>query len=295
MTDVALEGTEMLALPDGLAAFAAANGWRYDATADPPALGASLWEWASNGTVHDRVSGPGWEAGRITGGTREATSVTHNGAWTVTRSVSVSTPQSAIDLGYLAIMLPRRLPQMVLDATRNDRHGASSLLHVPSADQALSLEGDFDRHFRLYAPTGYERDALYVFTPDLMALLIDEAGDLDVEIRDDKLMVYRPGGFDLHDPAIWERFARIRRTIGAKAWNQTDMYQDERAGAPTLALAGPADNTVAPQGARLRGSFVRGSLLHTVPWWLWAILGVAAVCALGGAALAIAAAVGLLI
>ncbi|WEG08892.1 hypothetical protein PU630_16875 [Microbacterium horticulturae] len=133
MTDVAPDGTELLAQSDGIARFAAANGWRYDATADPPALGASLWEWASDGTVHDRVSGPGWEAGRITGGTREASSVSRSGAWTVTRSVTVSTPEKAIDLGYLAITLPRRLPQMVLDATSNDRHGSSSLLHVPRA------------------------------------------------------------------------------------------------------------------------------------------------------------------
>jgi len=289
MTDVALHGTDLLAQTDGLAAFAAANGWQYDAIADPPALGASLWEWASNGTVHDRVSGPGWEAGRITGGTREATSVTQKGAWTVTRSVTVSRPEKSLNLGYLAITLPRRLPQMVLDATSNDRHGSSSLLHVPRADQALSLEGDFDSHFRLYVPTGYERDALYVFTPDLMALLIDETGDLDVEIRDDKLMVYRPGGFDLHDPATWERLAHIRRTIGAKAWDQTDMYQDERVGVPTLALAGPVANAVAPQGARLRSSF-----FGKIPWWAWVIGGVVVLFIAGGATLAIASAVALL-
>lgn len=39
----------------------------------------------------------------------------------------------------------------------------------------LSLEGDFDRYFTLYCPGDYERDALYVFTPDLLALLIDES------------------------------------------------------------------------------------------------------------------------
>ena len=42
--------------------------------------------------------------------------------------------------------------------------------------QVLSLEGDFDRYFTLYCPKEYERDALYVFTPDLMALLDRRGG-----------------------------------------------------------------------------------------------------------------------
>ena len=35
---------------------------------DPPALSGDLWENVTAGTVHDRVSGEGWEAGRIVGG-----------------------------------------------------------------------------------------------------------------------------------------------------------------------------------------------------------------------------------
>lgn len=254
--------TDGLARGD-LAAFAAANGWGYDAEAVPPALGGDLWEQATSGVVHDRVSGPGWEAGRLTGGSRTASRTEQRGAWTVTTSVSVSTPQRSLDLGYLAIELPRKLPHLVLDATRNDGF-LSSLQHVPRAGQALSLEGDFDRHFRLYVPRGYERDALYVFTPDLMAMLIDETGDLDVEVRDDRLIVYRPGGFDLHAPATWERFARIRETVGAKTWSQTDMYLDDR----ILQPAGGAPAEVGDSGRRLR---------RRTPRALWLGIGIAVV------------------
>src|SRR6478609_9747463 len=56
--------------------------------------------------------------------------------------------------------------------------------------QRLSLEGDFDRHFTLYCPEGYEQDALYLFTPDIMARFIDHAAQLDVEIVDDWLFLY---------------------------------------------------------------------------------------------------------
>ncbi|PZQ88253.1 MAG: hypothetical protein DI534_12385 [Leifsonia xyli] len=245
-------GIEHLSTGD-LPAFAAANGWRYDATAAPPAT-VGLWEQVASGTVRDRVTGEGWEAGRITGGTRQASKVEQRGGWTVTTTVSTTTPERSIDIGYLAITLPRRVPNMVLDARSNDRGPFSSLIRRPAASQHLSLEGDFDTRFRLYVPTGYERDALYVFTPDLMALLIDETGDLDVELRDDRLIVYRPGGFDLTDPAVWERFARIRTTVGAKAWSRTDLYADERA-APELQY--DAEGTVAAPGARLRGRVPR--------------------------------------
>ncbi len=49
----------------------------------------------------------------------------------------------------------------------------------------LELEGDFGKHFELHVPAGYERDALYVLTPDVMQVLIDEAADRRVEIVDD--------------------------------------------------------------------------------------------------------------
>ena len=260
-----LAGIEHLSTPGGLPAFAHANGLHYEDTAAPPALGASLWERVSNGIVRDKVSGEGWEAGRITGGHRSAENVEQRGRWTVTTAVTVSTPEQSIDLGYLAITLPRRLPQMVLDAGSNNRGPFSSLLNAPLASHHLSLEGDFDSHFRLYVPAGYERDALYVFTPDFMALLIDETGDLDVEIRDDHLIVYKPGGFDLTDPQTWARFERIRATVGAKAWDRTDMYVDDRMDAPALQFAGTGARDVGTSGQRLR---------QRAPKALWLGLGV---------------------
>jgi hypothetical protein len=255
---------DTLAVSGDLRSFAAANGWRYDETAAPPAS-VGLWEQVATGTVRDRVSGAGWEAGRISGGSRSASQVEQHGGWTVTTTVSVSTPERSLELGYLAITLPRRVPHMVLDARSNDRGPFSSLLRRPRADQHLSLEGDFDTRFRLYVPTGYERDALYVFTPDLMALLIDETGDLDVELRDDRLIVYKPGGFDLTDPVVWQRFEHIRATVGAKTWDRTDLYADDRA-APQLQF--DAAGTVAPEGARLR---------DRMPKTLWVVVTVAAV------------------
>lgn len=235
-------------MDERIAALAAANGWHYRAEGAPPALGAGLWEQATSGVARDQVSGPGWEAGNLTGGDRSASRVEQIGGVTLTRTVSVSTPEDSLRIGYLAITLPRRMPHLILDATGNGR----ALQRRPRADQRMRLEGDFDRHFHLYAPRGYERDALYVFTPDLMALLIDETGDLDVEVHDDRLLVLRPGGFDLAEPATWERFERIRTTVGRTARSRTALYADERAPASALVLDG-ADDAAPATGARTGG------------------------------------------
>src|SRR4051794_9540475 len=174
--------------------------------------------------------------------------------------------------GYIAIGLDRNLPNMMLDARANDR----SLFGIRSSDlpvqfdrgQVLHLEGDFDRHFTLYAPRQYERDALYVFTPDLMALLIDEAGDFDVEVVDDMMFIYSTTPFDLLSPATYERMRAIVGTVGAKALRQTIRYADERVGDRVR-------NVVAAPGRRLRRRtnwVAIAGLILLAAWWVYNIV-----------------------
>lgn len=166
-------------------------------------------------------------------------------------SVGAGKSRQFYDWGYLAIRLERVLPHFVLDSTSNNgRFGSGRLPASFDKRQVLPLEGDFNAHFTLYAPTGSETDALYVFTPDLMALLIDEAGAYDVEIVDDWMFVYSPVPFDTGgdsnaSAATLQRLFRIADTVGAKARSQTDRYLD--AAAPDF-----ASNVVAPTAARLR-------------------------------------------
>ncbi|HEY8590079.1 MAG TPA: hypothetical protein VIL55_11065, partial [Naasia sp.] len=192
-----------------------------------------------------------------------------NYRYVVVRKTKNGTSTTVYRWGYMLIGLDRNLPHMVLDARANDR----SLLGIRSTnlpvsfdrDQVLSLEGDFDQHFTLYAPKEYERDALYVFTPDLTALLIDESGDFDVEIVDDKLFVYSSTPFDLLNPATYERARRILDTVGAKTLRQTARYADERIGNRLV------DQVAAP-GRRLkrRTSWVAIVFIILVGgWWLW--------------------------
>jgi hypothetical protein len=160
--------------------------------------------------------------------------------------------------GFMAMQLDRSLPHMVLDSRANNGlFGGSNLPATFTKDQVLQLEGDFNEHFTLYCPKQYERDALYVFTPDLMALLIDEAAPFDVEIVDKWMFVYSARAFDPTQPALHQRLLRIVDTVGAKTLSQTDRYTDERVG-------DFAANIVAPQGQRLKRGVSVGAIIVVV-------------------------------
>lgn len=105
--------------------------------------------------------------------------------------------------GYIAVKLDVPLPHIVLDAVGNNSAISSNLPLAFDKSQKLSLEGDFNRHFTLYCPAGYERDALYLFTPDVMSQFIRGAAALDVEIIDDWMFLYTRQQISTTDVATW--------------------------------------------------------------------------------------------
>jgi hypothetical protein len=137
--------------------------------------------------------------------------------------------------GYVAIKLDAPLPNIVLDATSNDSLFGSNLPATFDRDQRLSLEGDFDQHFSLYCPQGYEQDALYLFTPDIMARFIDHAAALDVEIVDDWLFLYGKREFSGLDPATWGWLFSVVAALLDK-FAQWARWRDEKLQADAAAL-----------------------------------------------------------
>jgi hypothetical protein len=235
-----------------MARFAEANGLRYEPTSEGPSYPGAIFGIGSSRQVTDHFR------------TTDDRFLDFGNYRYVTGS---GKNRSTHHWGFLALHLDRALPHMLLDSRANNGLlGATNLPAVFSRDQVLSLEGDFDRHFTLYCPAEYERDALYVFTPDLMALLIDEAAPYDVEIIDRWMLVYSARPFPLADPATYQRLLTIVSTVGAKTLTQTDRYVDERVGEFTA-------NLVAPQGQRLR----RG-----ISWATIAVIGVFLFFWLGG-------------
>ena len=146
--------------------------------------------------------------------------------------------------GYVAVKLSTPLPHIVLDATSNNALFGSNLPASFDKSQRLSLEGDFDRHFSLYCPHGYEADALYLFTPDIMVRFIDHAAALDVEIVDDWLFLYAKREFSTLDPATWSWLFSVVGALIDK-FGQWERWRDDRltASAPTAMrtdVGGPA-------------------------------------------------------
>ncbi|GAA1654884.1 hypothetical protein [Microbacterium flavum] len=175
--------------------------------------------------------------------------------------------------GYVAVKLGTPLPHIVLDAVGNNSFLGSNLPAAFDRSQRLSLEGDFDRHFALFCPEGYERDALYLFTPDIMARFVDTAAALDVEIVDDWMFLYTQRQVSTLDPATWAWLFSVVAALLGKL-DQWERWRDDRLdaahaptgpgapGAPSLPFAAPSASLrppigVAPEGRRLR---------RRVPW-----------------------------
>ncbi|TXK12862.1 hypothetical protein [Microbacterium hatanonis] len=133
----------------------------------------------------------------------------------------------ATEWQYIAVKLSAPLPHLILDATSNDGVGTDLPAGVDRG-QRLSLEGDFDRWFRVYSPARYGQDALYVLTPDLMAALIDHASAYNVEIVDDTLVFFTSPGVDFFAVEHWERVGAVLEEVVPRVTSKARQYLDER-------------------------------------------------------------------
>lgn len=224
-----------------LTTFAVRNGMYYSSTSRPPRFEGAIFGVGHSRAVYERLwreSDPNLEIG--------------NYRYTTGSGKNKTTHQWS----YLALRLPRRLPHMLLDAKSNNSIFGSNLPVSFGRDQRLSLEGNFDEFFTLYCPREYETDALYVFTPDLMALLIDEAANRDVEIVDDWMLVYSKSRLDFANPHELVKLFGIVDTVGQKTRSRSVRYADDRLLAETSALSTteePGATGSAPVGAARLG------------------------------------------
>ena len=74
----------------------------------------------------------------------------------------------------------RHVPNILLDGLGN----INPMVGGRYEAQTLRLEGDFNKHFKVFAPPGYHIDALQILTPDVMADLVDHAAKYDIELID---------------------------------------------------------------------------------------------------------------
>jgi hypothetical protein len=150
--------------------------------------------------------------------------------------------------GVMRCKLPRKLPNVILDAKSNNSFLGSNLPSSYSGGQTLELEGDFNKYFRVLVPQGYGRDALYFLTPELMAHLVDYGKDYEFEIIDDYLYIYCKDDFAFNKETLPNIFQTID-FFGFQFSDNVKRYADERV--PDAKIS----NVVAAQGTRLKKRF----------------------------------------
>jgi hypothetical protein len=176
------------------------------------------------------------------------------------------------------LRLPVALPNILLQSEEGPRRP----LHTSAAlreTQVLKLEGDFDRFFRLYCPEGYERDALYLFTPDVMARLVDHLRGLDVEIVDDWMFLITARDLITDRAERWEALAAAVDALDDRIerwgrWRDERIARGEAVGPAGGPGAGSRTGSasVAARGRRLRTAWSVGTIF---------IVGFVALCFVG--------------
>jgi hypothetical protein len=235
-----------------LSRFAADNGFIFDETLTDPRLAGSAFRNGTNRVATQLIEDTRGAVPFVAGGYRAA----------IERSVGAT----MISFGFVGIRLDARVPNIVLTNSRATVLASTGTTFARR--QRLSLEGDFDRTFSLHCPVGYERDALYIFTPDLMALLIDAAQDSEVEFIDDWVFIYSARSRRLWNADEFGRLHAAVLAVGGRAIRRTAAYEDERFSGASDLWAEAHRGRVAAGGRRLstRRVTVGGVIGTVVPW-----------------------------
>ncbi|MFK4759543.1 hypothetical protein ACI3KS_01265 [Microbacterium sp. ZW T5_45] len=196
---------------------------------------------------------------------------------------SVSRGQSAATVqrpfAFVELPLPSSVPHIVL---ANRRRSIIPTLGLGRGAATLELEGHFAKTFRLLVPEGYEPDALYIFTPDLMARVLDLGSGAEIELVSDRLYVYLPGSTRFDRASTMAAVLTLAEEFHRRFAARTARYRDDAAGE----LAASAGIAVGLRGQRLGG---RGVSLIAVAGTVGVILlsaGVMAFSLFGGDLLA---------
>ncbi len=87
----------------------------------------------------------------------------------------------------MKIELANEYPHIVLDSLSNNPF-VSNIGHFFNNDSRISLEGDFDKFFRVYSKAPAV-DTLRILSPDMMKIMIDTGHKYDIEIVENHLHI----------------------------------------------------------------------------------------------------------
>jgi hypothetical protein len=147
---------------------------------------------------------------------------------------------------FIELPLPSSVPHIVL---ANRRRSIIPTLGLGRGAARMDLEGEFAKVFRLIVPEGYQQDALYIFTPDLMARVLDLGSGAEIELVSDRLFVYLPAGTRFDRPATMAAALVLAEEFHRRFAARTALYRDDDAGE----IAARAGVSVGLRGQRLGG------------------------------------------
>jgi hypothetical protein len=147
---------------------------------------------------------------------------------------------------FIELPLPTSVPHIVL---ANRKRSIIPTLGLGRGAARMDLEGDFAKTFRLIVPEGYQQDALYVFTPDVMAGVLDLGSSAEIELVSDKLYVYLPSGTRFDRAETMAAAVTLAEEFHRRFAARTELYRDDKAGD----IAARAGVGVGLRGQRLGG------------------------------------------
>ncbi len=155
--------------------------------------------------------------------------------------------------------LSRKLPNIIIDNKANNFMHTSNLPFHYSSSQKISLEGNFDDYFTLYAPQDYNIDTLSFITPEVIEYIIQDFKEAVIEIVDNYLYVYYAGtSKKIGMENILKRLLRL----AAEIEDNINAYRDSRL---KLTATGSFDRVnISSTGLRLK----RGRVIS-----IWSIIG----------------------
>lgn len=87
----------------------------------------------------------------------------------------------------MKIKLAHKYPHIILDSTANNTP-VSRLSHFFSENNRITLEGDFNNYFKVYAKAAAV-DTLRILSPDTMQIMVKSGHKNDIEIIEDSLNI----------------------------------------------------------------------------------------------------------
>lgn len=216
-----------------IAAFAWQNGWAY---AD----------------ALERTRRPGSAFARVASGRERAVIACHDARMPfelgMHHSVSRGHERATIQrpFAFIELPLPASVPHIVLV---NRKRSIVPTLGLGRGAARMDLEGEFAKTFRLIVPEGYQQDALYIFTPDLMARVLDLGSGAEIELVSNRLYVYLPAGTRFDRAETMAAAVTLSEEFHRRFAARTELYRDDDAGA----VAARAGVAVGLRGQRLGG------------------------------------------